>query len=135
MHHNTFLTLTVDEDRPGLGLEGLFIDGVDWRANSSQLGLEVPSDLFSYRLYPSSNEYTSSSTGALVKRFNAVAGPAKPQPRTLVDGGDGGLFGMACMTWTETGFFTTSDFELEIVGGRLERVRMVDSNVTMARAA
>ncbi|KAF2735114.1 beta-lactamase/transpeptidase-like protein [Polyplosphaeria fusca] len=127
------LTLTVDDDKPGLGLPALFVDGVDWRANITQPAFDVSGDLFSYRLYPSGTEYVSPATGALVKLFNAVWGIAKPMPRTLVDGGEGGLFEDACMSWTETGFYTTSDFELEVVGGRLERVRMMDSNVTMAR--
>ncbi|KAF2187570.1 beta-lactamase/transpeptidase-like protein [Zopfia rhizophila CBS 207.26] len=114
------LTIAVDEGKPGLALPSLFVDGVDWRSNITQPGLQKPSDLFSSRLYPNGVEYPSEG--------------AEPQPRTQVEGGEG-LFENGCTAWETTGFFTTSDFELEVVEGRLMSVRMMDSNVTMNRVS
>ncbi|KAJ4304649.1 hypothetical protein N0V90_000175 [Kalmusia sp. IMI 367209] len=127
------LTLTVDEDKVGLGLPTLFIDGVNWLGNITELGLDPSlSDLFSYRLFPIGPEYTSSSNGLLVKKFSAVSGPADGAPRSQVEGGKG-LFDDGCTVWETTGFYSTGDFELEVVKGQVTAVRMMDSNVTMTR--
>ena len=67
-----------------------------------------------------------------MKTFNAVAGSAAPAPRAAVEGGVG-LFDNGCQAWQSLGFFTTSEFELEVVEGRAESVRHVDANVTMRR--
>jgi hypothetical protein len=125
------LTIAVDEGKPGLALPSLFINGTDFRSWIVQPGLEVPSDSFSFRLYPNGVEYPSSD-GGIVKLFNAVAGSAKPQPRTQVEGGEG-LFESGCTSWDSTGFYSTSDFQLEVVEGKLMSVLAVDSNITMTR--
>ncbi|KAF2652771.1 beta-lactamase/transpeptidase-like protein [Lophiostoma macrostomum CBS 122681] len=133
------LTITVDEGKPGLGLPTFFVNGVDWRANVTQPALQASGDLFSIRLYPSGTEYSSSSAAgygegaqAVIKLFNAVAGSATPQPRSAVEGREG-LFDDGCTQWENVGFFTASDFDLELVEGKLMSVLMRDSNVTMVR--
>jgi hypothetical protein len=127
------LTITVDEGKPGLGLPSFFVDGVDWRANITQPALQAPGDLFSIRLYPSGTEYPSSEgTGGLIKLFNAAAGSAEPQPRSAAEGGIG-LFDNGCNSWASVGFFSASDFDLEVVDGKLMSVLMRDSNVTMVK--
>jgi hypothetical protein len=126
------LTLTVDADKPGLGLSSFFVDNVNWLSNITQPTLEANSNLFSFRLYPSGIEYPTSSSNGIMKTFNAVAGAAAPAPRAAVEGGVG-LFDNGCQAWQSLGFFTTSEFELEVVEGRVESVRHVDANVTMRR--
>lgn len=126
------LTLTVDADKPGLGLPSFFVDDVDWLSNITQPALEASSDLFSFRLYPSGVGYPRSSSEGRMKTFNAVAGAAEPAPRAAVESGVG-LFDNGCAAWQSLGFFTTSEFEFEVVEGRVESVRHVDANVTMRR--
>lgn len=126
------LTLTVDSDSPGLGLPSFFVDNVDWRANITRPALQLSGDLFSFRLYPSGTEYPSSTSSGLMKTFNAVAGLKEPGPRAAIEGGVG-LFDNGCVAWQDTGFYTTSEFELEVVGGQVESVRHIDANVTMTR--
>jgi hypothetical protein len=127
------LTLTVDAEKTGLGLSSFFVDNVDWRSNITTPGLDMDSNLFSFRLYPSGNEYPSSSSEGIMKTFNAVAGNAVPNPRAAIESGVG-LFDNGCEAWENLGFFTTSEFELEVVGGRVESVRNIDANVTMRRS-
>lgn len=126
------LTIAVDEGKPGLALLTLYIDGVDWRSNISQPASQIPSDRHSFRLYPNSVEF--SRGGGVEKLFNAVAGSMEPQPRTRVEGGEG-LFENGCMTWEATGFYSTSDFDVEVLEGKLTSVRLMDSNVTMTRVS
>ncbi|KAJ4360885.1 uncharacterized protein N0V89_001453 [Didymosphaeria variabile] len=127
------LTLTVDKDEPGLGLPSLFVDGVNWLSNITQPLLDPAASVnISNRLYPSGGEYISPSNGRLVKQFDAVSGKAGGIPRSQVEGGTG-LFDDGCTAWETTGFFTTTEFELEVVEGRVMAVRMLDSNVTMTR--
>lgn len=125
------LTLTVDEDMVGLGLPSLFVDGADWRGNITEPGAP-PSDKVSFRLYPSGGEYISPSNGALVKQYNAVVGAVGGSPRSQIEGGEG-LFDDGCITWETTGFYSTSEFELEVIDGKVTAARMLDSNVTMTR--
>jgi hypothetical protein len=127
------LTLTVDKDAPGLGLPTLFIDGVNWLGNITQPELDPSlSKLFSYRLYPSGGQYYLPSSGALVKQFNAVGGMAGKNPRSRIEGGTS-LFDDGCIAWENTGFFNTTEFEVEVVEGKATAVKMLASNVTMAR--
>jgi len=125
------LTLTVDQDKPGLGLASLFVDGVDWSGNITG-NFQPPSDRFSYRLYPTGGQYTSASNGALVKQYAAVYSLAAGAPRSYVEGGKG-LFDDGCISWEEVGFYNTTQFDLEVVDGKLMAVRMFAAQVTMTR--
>ena len=107
---------------------------MDWRGNITTPAALPPFEI-SYRLYPSGGEYTSPSTGALVKQFNAVFRVAEVESsleRSQVEGGKG-LFDHGCDSWTNTGFFSTGEFAIEVVDGKAVSVSMLDSNVTLTR--
>ncbi|RSM07669.1 hypothetical protein CDV31_008562 [Fusarium ambrosium] len=121
----TNLTITFDEGKPGLGLESLYHEGVDIRAQI--LGSPEPIPV-SVRLYPAgitSSKSLSSlykSKGKISVKHNAVISPLPLAPRAAVEGGKGGLFDNS-QTWLSIGQFGPGDeFVFNLVDGRLESV-------------
>ncbi|RSM04607.1 hypothetical protein CEP52_006713 [Fusarium oligoseptatum] len=105
----TNLTITFDEGKPGLGLESLYHEGIDIRAQI--LGSPEPIPV-SVRLYPAG--ITSS------KSLSSL--PLPLAPRAAVEGGKGGLFDNS-QTWLSIGQFGPGDeFVFNLVDGRLESV-------------
>lgn len=130
----TNLTLTVDEGRPGLGLDSLYLEGVEFR---SQL---VGSEKVSTRLYPTGLNSLSRSLSALY-RPNAtmqvahrMAGSGLPlKPRAAVEGGKGGLFDNS-FVWANFGFAGNLDeFLLDLVDGRVVGVKNTGLDVVFKR--
>jgi len=118
----TNLTLSVDEGRPGLGLQSLFVNGTDMLTSYS-----------SVRLYPIGPE-TSINGHSKLLSFRATTAKSSP-PRADVDGGNGGMFNSGgCTTWQEVGFTPDIDeLVLEIVNGRVESVSSLLVGLTMGR--
>ncbi|RTE82386.1 hypothetical protein BHE90_003103 [Fusarium euwallaceae] len=121
----TNLTITFDEGKPGLGLESLYHEGIDIRAQI--LGSPEPIPV-SVRLYPAgitSSKSLSSlykSKGKISVKHNAVISPLPLAPRAAVEGGKGGLFDNS-QTWLSIGQFGPGDeFVFNLVDGRLESV-------------
>ncbi|RSL51246.1 hypothetical protein CEP53_008499 [Fusarium sp. AF-6] len=121
----TNLTITFDEGKPGLGLESLYHEGVDIRAQI--LGSPEPIPV-SVRLYPAGITSSKSlyslykSKGKISVKHNAVISPLPLAPRAAVEGGKGGLFDNS-QTWLSIGQFGPGDeFVFNLVDGRLESV-------------
>ncbi|RSL57591.1 hypothetical protein CEP54_008176 [Fusarium duplospermum] len=121
----TNLTITFDEGKPGLGLESLYHEGIDIRAQI--LGSPEPIPV-SARLYPAgitSSKSLSSlykSKGKISVKHNAAISPLPLAPRAAVEGGKGGLFDNS-QAWLSIGHFGPGDeFVFNLVDGRLESV-------------
>lgn len=101
----TNLTLTVEDDHPGLGLSEFWINGTDAMLNLTQPGLTaLPQGLGqTVRLYPSGLEETLDNGGKRLK-YRAVNQITPLTPRALVDGGES-LFDDGCVSWVSTAFF------------------------------
>lgn len=138
------LTLTVDKDRPGLGLKSWFVGGVEWRANLTYPAYQIPAANLSVRLYPtglvspsSSLPSVNASTGTTQLSFRAIPQTLPPLPRAAVEGGQG-LFENGCETWESVDFWSSDgygidEFVFEVVGGRLESVRSLAAGTWMRR--
>lgn len=139
----TNLTLTVDEDRPGLGLESMFVDGVEWRAKlwgaSEEVEAMIGAANITVRLYPRNHpspySRSSSSDGTAASKqisFRAVPQILPPGPRSAAEGGQG-LFNNGCGSWQSVGFFPIDEFVFDIVDGRLESVTSIGAERQMKR--
>ena len=139
----TNLTLTVEEDRPGLGLESMFVDGVEWRAKLWGLGEKeeaaVRAANITVRLYPTNpaslSSWSSSGDGTAASKqisMRAVPQTLPPGPRSAAEGGQG-LFDNGCGIWQTTGFFPIDEFVFDIVDGRLESVTSIGAERQMRR--
>lgn len=139
------LTLTVDEDRPGLGLKSWFVGGIEWRANLTFPGAKIPAANLSVRLYPtglvspsSSSSSMNASAAATQLSFLAIPQRLPPPPRAAVEGGQG-LFDNGCQTWAAVYDSQSDDgygigeFIFEVVKGRLEGVRSLAAGTWMRR--
>ncbi|KAF2716228.1 beta-lactamase/transpeptidase-like protein [Polychaeton citri CBS 116435] len=123
----TNLTLTTDADKPGLGLKEWFIGGVESRANIIQPGAEIPTENLTVRLYPTglrsqgSGCNAASGSGTELLSFRAIPQVTPVTGRAAAEGGEG-MFDGACMGWLSVDFFTTDDFVLQFVNGRVKKV-------------
>ena len=134
------LTLTVDDDHPGLGLSSWFENGTEWRANLTMPGTVLPPKNLTVRLYPTGlvEQSTSLSALYLVEGSTRISFRAVPQklpiaPRAAVEGGKG-LFENSCETWESVGFFAANDeFVFELVNGKVQGVKSKMSGTFMKR--
>lgn len=124
----TNLTITFDEGKPGLGLESLYLEGVDIR--SQILGSLEPFPM-SVRLYPAGITSSKSlsalykSKGKISVKHTAVISPVPLPPRAAVEGGKGGLFDNS-QAWMSIGQYGSPDeFVFNLVDGKLESVTSI----------
>ncbi|KAJ5461991.1 uncharacterized protein N7458_003543 [Penicillium daleae] len=124
----TNLTLTVDKDRPGLGLGAFWINGQNGRDNPH------------WRVYPTGLNSISRSLSALYKSkgkmrvAHRMAEPEPPmKPRAAVEGGKGGLFDNS-FTWMNLDFSGPVDeFIFNLVDGRLVSVELPVTGLVLDR--
>ncbi|KAJ4115347.1 hypothetical protein NW768_011199 [Fusarium equiseti] len=117
----TNLTISVEEGRPGLGLDSFFINGTEWRSvlASPALG-EIFGDDILVRLYPMGARSVEGSKQLI--SYRAIPQPRPLGPRSAVEGGEG-LFDDACQAWESVGFWDESDdFTFEIEDGKVVSV-------------
>lgn len=108
------ITLTVDDDHPGLGLRAPGAEGV------------------TVRLYPAGFTQTFNNGSTFIS-FRAVPQALPVGLRAEVEGGEG-LFDNACDTWFSVGFFGSLDeFILEVVDNKVERLRNMGSGKILNR--
>ncbi|KAK5078910.1 hypothetical protein LTS08_003938 [Lithohypha guttulata] len=126
----TNLTVTVDDDKPGLGLASMFWNSTEVRtALVSLQPLPIPAENVTVRLYP-----TGLQDGTR-RVFRAVVEYYPIEPRAAIEGGQG-LFNNGCTAWLSAAFYPDSDsLTLDIVDGQLESVTSVLFNSTMRRVA
>lgn len=114
----TNLTLTVDDDQPGLGLESFFVNGED------KLKASVA------RLYPTglyadgtSLAYQYKVGGTILTSHRMIANTLPLPPRAAVEGGQGDDLFDHSFVWQDVDFWGPLDeFVLEIVDGSLTRI-------------
>ncbi|KAF2754506.1 beta-lactamase/transpeptidase-like protein [Pseudovirgaria hyperparasitica] len=136
----TNLTFTVDADRPGLGLQHLYFEGVESRASLIQIGLEdeIPQENLTVRLYPMGLRSPGPSNSTFGPRTEYLAFRAAPQitpinPRTSSEGGVG-MFDNSCfVTWSSVDFNVPDEFVLEFLAGRVQRVYNPLAQIWMSR--
>ena len=105
----TNITLTVDPDLPGLGLEGFWVEGADWRSNMSVAfgaGAGIEEDV-SIRLIPNEVIAENGDMG-----FWAITSPRPVTPRSGVEGGEL-MFETSCTTWQSLAFNSFGGYLLE----------------------
>lgn len=132
----TNITLTVDESKPGLGLESFFVEGEDARGLFNALG--EPKD--TYRLYPTTTDSIQTSLTSLyqakgtVRVSHRVVGQSSPPAsRATIEGGEGGLFDNT-FVWLEIAAIGNADeVVLEIVDGHLMTVTMTAVETVLKR--
>ncbi|KAF4468817.1 beta-lactamase [Fusarium albosuccineum] len=129
------LTLTVDKDRPGLGLESWNVNGTDWRSNLTLPGLDpLPSSSFTVRLYPMGATSQTNSSSEQIS-FRAVPQIRPIAPRAAVEGGQG-LFDNGCETWFSVGFWDSIDeFVFQVVDGRVVSVENAITQQVLKRVS
>jgi hypothetical protein len=135
----TNLTLSVDEGRPGLGIESAFFEGVDSKA--ILIGASEPANA-SVRLYPTGPNSFSRSLSALYKTNGTISvahramGQLLPlSPRAAADGGSskGGYFDTS-FTWMNIDFAgPTDEMILNLVDGRLVSVTSTGLGAVLER--
>lgn len=131
------ITLSVDQDRPGLGLEEFYING------TNQLPLllgspDISPANVSVRLYPLGVEWRDSeaSDATVYSSYRAFAQIVPRNRRADVEGGSG-LFDH-CANWQTVGFYSqvgiaTDEFVFGILDGELESVSSPLSNNTFLK--
>ncbi|RFN48822.1 beta-lactamase-like protein [Fusarium flagelliforme] len=114
----TNLTISVEEGRPGLGLDSFFINGTEWRGNLTFPGLgEFFGDEMLVRLYPIGAKSVDGSKQLI--SYRAIPQIPPIEPRAAVEGGEG-LFDDGCTSWESVGFWDDSDeFTFEIDDGKV----------------
>ena len=133
---DTNLTLTIDGGLPGLRVQSMFVNGIDWRANLTTVGGADTQP--SIRLYPSGLVSSlRSAEGEVEIVFNAVPYGEPPNPRAAIEGGEG-LFDYACTGWLSVGFFyidghAIDQFILHVEDGRLMSVEYGSTGSVMKR--
>ncbi|KAF5009443.1 hypothetical protein FDECE_4325 [Fusarium decemcellulare] len=129
------LTLTVDKDHPGLGLESWNVNGTDWRSNLTLPGLDpLPSSSFTVRLYPMGATSQTNSSSEQIS-FRAVPQIRPIAPRAAVESGQG-LFDNGCETWFSVGFWDSIDeFVFEVVDGRVVSVENAITQQVLKRVS
>lgn len=113
------MTLTVDDDQPGLGLESFYVNGEDTIGNAVA------------RLYPTglyadgtslANQYKVE--GTILASHRMIASGLPLPPRAAVEGGQGGDLFDHSFVWLGVGFFGSLDeFILKLIDGRLTSIR------------
>lgn len=112
------MTLTVDDDEPGLGLESFYINGED------NIGNAV-ARLYPTGLYADGTSLASQHTaeGTILASHRMIASALPLPPRAAVEGGKGGGLFDNSFVWNGVGFFELDEFVLELVDGRLTSVK------------
>jgi hypothetical protein len=136
---DTNVTITVDDDKAGLGIESMFFNGTESRGELAALGAAgiIPATNFSVRIYPVGIESTEGDTTHYGFRGIPVRLP-NTRTRAGVEGGVG-MFENSCLNWLSVDFqsgmggYGTDEFVLKVVAGHLESVSYRASNVTMER--
>lgn len=125
----TNLTLTVDADRPGIGLQSFYTEGMDVRGYILSFTAEIPAGNLSVRLYPMGlvEEGLGEKGSRELHSFRAIPSVVPPGPRGIVQGGMG-MFDDGCAGWEAVDFNIlgvngVDGFVFEVVDGRLEGVR------------
>lgn len=140
----TNMTLSVDDDKPGIGIESLYLNNID-SLNLLAGDLSFLPTKLSVRLYPtglvSSGPLAGNSTGQVERySFRSVETELPTVPPVAALGGTG-LLNNRCggtfltadsPTVPETGY-GADDFVLEVVGGRLERLQSVAAQIWFSR--
>lgn len=114
----TSMTLTMDDDQPGLGLESFYINGED------TLGKSV-ARLYPTGLYADGNSLAAQykAEGTILASHRMIASGLPLPPRAAVEGGQGGDLFDHSFVWGDVGFFGSLDeFVLELVDGRLTSI-------------
>ena len=137
----TNITITVDDDRPGLGISSMYINGTESRVNIAAIPgeTEIPAERLSVRMYPTGLE-TVDGSGAQHVAFRAIPLTLPPaRTRASAEGGTS-LFENQCLNFLNVGFTKGADrvhgvdeFILEIADGRLQSVSYRASGITMQR--
>lgn len=122
------LTLAVDQDRPGLGLKDIYLNGTNMI--SSLLGLSasaIPPANVSVRLYPMGVEWRgeNASDTTVYSSYRAFA-QLVPENRRADSEGGPAMFDH-CTTWQNVGFYSlggvaSDEFVLQMVDGELKSV-------------
>lgn len=123
------LTLTVDDDRPGLGLKEIYINGTNMLSfilSPDVVATLLPANV-SVRLYPVGIEWQApDATDATIYSSYRALAQIVPQDRRAT--GEGGkLLIDHCDTWQSVGFFSygnvaSDEFVLETLNGELKSV-------------
>lgn len=127
----TNITLSVDDDQPGIGLKSFFVDGVDIRALFLGEAEASPVNA-SMRLYPTRLSSHSDSLASLYKvkgtveiSYRLVSIRRPYEPRAASEGGMGGLFDNQPY-WMTVGFRESIDeFRLTITDARLVTIESI----------
>jgi hypothetical protein len=137
------LTISIEEDRPALNLDSLYVGGYDVRfAVFSPSASTIPPQNLTVQLYPT-NLNTIDADGAQYLTYRGVGGRTTAKPTAIVDGGFT-LFDDTCISWFNTAFnedtvLDTNEFydtfEFVVVDGRLSKVVVPSVNVTFKRVA
>lgn len=133
------VTLTVDQDRPGLGSEEIYINGT----NQIPLILgspDIPPANVSVRLYPMGVEWRDpeASDATIYSSYRAFAQIVPRNRRADVEGGSG-LFDH-CANWQNVGFnsqvgIATDEFVFGILDGELKSVSSPLTNNTFLKVS
>lgn len=136
------ITLTVDEDRPGLGLKEIYINGTNMISSlldPLNPGTIPPANV-SVRLYPMGIEWHGSDTSdvTLYSSYRAFAQYVPADVRAISEGGSNIIDD--CVTWQSASFFSyngvASDlFVFEMLDGKLKSVSYPLNNNTFSRVA
>lgn len=126
----TNITLTVDDNEPGLGLESFYVNGEDNVGNAIA------------RLYPTGQYADGTSLalqyeteGRILASHRMISSTLPLPPRAVVEGGQGGGLFDHSFVWQGVDFWGPLDeFILEIVDGRLTSIRVPYYDVILNRA-
>lgn len=112
------ITLTVDDDQPGLGLQSFYINGENTLQNA--VARIYPTGLYSDG---ASLAFRYKTDGTISASHRMIASGLPLPPRAAVEGGQGGDLFDHSFVWVGVGFFGSLDeFILEIVDGRLRSI-------------
>jgi hypothetical protein len=140
---NTNVTITVDADKPGIGIESLFFNGTESRGEIFSIGgtgIAPPANI-SVRVYPSGVESAEGGVnGTRHLAFRAIPATIPvTRSRAAVEGGRT-MFENACLNWFTVDFasgligeYGIDEFIFKVVAGRLESVSYRANNITMER--
>lgn len=133
------ITLTVDQDRPGLGLKEIYLNGTNMIAGF--LGVpapDIPPANVSVRLYPMGVEWRDpeASDATTYSSYRAFAQVIPEDLRADVEGGQG-LFDH-CVNWQTVGFWSfggvaIDEFVLGTLNGELQSVSYLSGNATFLK--
>lgn len=137
----TNLTLTVDEGKPGIGLESFFLEGVDVRGYILSFTVQIPAARLSVRLYPTGlvEQEKGNSSMRELHSFRAIPTVVPTAPRSLVQGGKG-MFDDGCAGWESVDFNIldvngVDGFVFEVEEGRVMGVRHPALGLSLPRIA